>query len=479
MLRDLEEMLLRIENAASRAYMREAVLCYHGGAYRAAVVISVAAGMDDLRRKLNSVASSGGASATIKAADALVDGRFKNQEAYEGTLLDQALAIDLVTPAEEKKLRTILSTRHLCGHPSGHDGSPEEARAAIAAMIDLIMSRPAMLGMTAVTDLMVRVVRPNFFPKPDADAVRKVVSAELKVVSPANYPGLISRLIAATAELAEQRRAVNSLEWKLKHKAKAAALDNLILFLWTVLQLEELRAETWKRLDKLIDQPGAEECCLSILSGSDGPGFQSAPALHRMRALALVRRHIDNAAARQAVQAWHQAGALAEDEIEDVRVALRALARDRVPSPELTEVVFDLPWADAILVYLESLVEGARSGTWNVANPSITTMQALSVEQAAQVTQAQRVRYLKNVARNSIGAYGAHAAKTLMANGLGPRTDFGSAIAQQLADDPTLVVGGEKTALAALLEKSGLADVAAAVSAIPTQDEWDISDTTA
>jgi hypothetical protein len=47
MLRDLEELLLTITDSASREFMREAVRCYNVGAHRAAVVMAVAAGMDD------------------------------------------------------------------------------------------------------------------------------------------------------------------------------------------------------------------------------------------------------------------------------------------------------------------------------------------------------------------------------------------------------------------------------------------------
>lgn len=463
MLRDLEETLLRIEDPGARAYMREAVLCYHGGAYRAAVVIAVAAGMDDLRRKLESLASTGGALPAVKEAHKLVDGLFKNQDAFEGTLLDRALPIDLITPAEEKKLRLTLSTRHLCGHPSGHSGSPEEARAAITTMVDLIMSRPALLGMTAVTELQARVLKPSFFPKRDVDSIRTVVAKELVVVSPALHPALVSKLISTALTLAQKRAGANIIAWK-KSNAKAA-LDNLVTALWAMIGSPGLRVEVWRRVGPLIEEAAAEESGLGVLAGSDGPGLQGAPPLTRMRALALTRRHLKKEDARTAVRAWYEAGVLADDEIEDFKVAVRDLATHSELSANLTDTVFELSWADAVPVYLDRLVEGARSGTFTVANTSIDTVQSLTTEQAEHATQTQRVTYLKNVAANGVGTHCSNAARALVKNGLGPHAAFGNAVAEQLVEDPNVVIEGSTPALVDLLVASGLQDVGDAVAA--------------
>lgn len=453
MLRDLEETLLRIEDADSRAYMKEAVLCYHGGAYRAAVVIAVAAGMDDLRRKLARLAATGGATKAVSKAHATVDARFQAQDAFEGTLLDHALPIDLVTPAEEKKLRITLSTRHLCGHPSGHSGSPEEARAAITTMVDLVMSRPAVLGMTAVTGLLDRLLKPNFFPKPDRASVRGVVDHELQVVSPAHNAALVAKLVASAAEHAQKPA-----------KPASAALTNLELALRTMIGSARLRAEVWKRFDLLVEQPGAERTCLSVLSGSDGDGLRGAPPLIRMRALALIRRHLKAELARAAVTAWHGSGALAVDEVADFEIAVRALANSDAPSDDLTRAVFDLPWAGAIPVYVDRLVEGAGSRTWTVANACVIAMQGLTDDQAQWATRLQRVNYLKSVAANGVGIYPANEAEKLVKRGLGTRSAFSAAVIEQLTDDASIVIDETTPALVRLLKASGLNDAAEAVS---------------
>lgn len=128
MIRDLEELLLTIPDIDARSYVREAVNCYHASAYRAAVVLSVAAGMDDLRRKLARVATTGGIDPGIKAAHTQIEQRFRTQDAFEAQLIDACESATLLTPSEAAKLRVVLKTRHLCAHPSGHKGTAEEAR---------------------------------------------------------------------------------------------------------------------------------------------------------------------------------------------------------------------------------------------------------------------------------------------------------------------------------------------------------------
>src|SRR5262245_34472928 len=114
MLRDLEEVLLSIPDPESRNFMREAVRCYHTGAYRAAVVMAVAAGMDDLRRKLNEQAASGGAPAPLRAGAQRIEAIFVDQQAYESTLIDVCEKdASIYSPAEANKLRLLLKTRHL------------------------------------------------------------------------------------------------------------------------------------------------------------------------------------------------------------------------------------------------------------------------------------------------------------------------------------------------------------------------------
>tara|TARA_R110002072_G_scaffold30353_3_gene94847 strand:- start:301 stop:1713 length:1413 start_codon:yes stop_codon:yes gene_type:complete len=460
MLRDLEELLLRIKDAGARDYMREAIRCYHGGAYRAAVVIAVAAGMDDLREKLASVASSGVATADVKAAHKQIDQLFREQKAFEGSLLDQALKIDLITPSEESKLRLLLKTRHLCGHPSGHSGSAEEAREVIASLIDLVLSRPPMLGLTAVTSLVKRVVRKSFFTSSGDKKVQKICREELVVIDPSLYPALVAKLVALAGVLAEQREKLGDIERITKDDTP---LKNVSRVLKSLIGTSELKAEVWKRINALVEKPSAEKTALQTLSGSDGAGLRGAPVLHRMRALALVRRNLKRSRARTALNAWYVDGALTDEEVEEVEVAARDLAREGSLSPTLATAVFDLPWTGAVPSLIERLVEGSGSSTFDLANSAIEAMQALTEAQAEAVSPAQRVTYLKNVAMNGVGHYPAYEARDLVKEGLGSRTSFGEALEKQLARDADMVLDTDVDALVKLLKRSGLKDLAKAV----------------
>lgn len=169
MIRDLESMILTISDPASRDYVREALQCYNAGAYRAAVVLSVAAGMDGLRRRLADLANSGGVSADTTTAHANIDRAFNNQDSFERTLIDASeKAVSFLTVSEAKKLRALFDVRNLCAHPSGHIGTAEEARDAMTTVIDFILSRPALMGMTGISTLLDRLKSPNFFPNINA-----------------------------------------------------------------------------------------------------------------------------------------------------------------------------------------------------------------------------------------------------------------------------------------------------------------------
>ena len=120
-MRDLEELLHSIQRSSSKDFMKEAIRCYNAGAYRAAVVISVAAGMDDLRMKLNEFVNDGGASPNVVAMQKDIEKIYKDQKAYESILIENCeKKADMLTPAEARKLELMLKNRHLCAHPSGH-----------------------------------------------------------------------------------------------------------------------------------------------------------------------------------------------------------------------------------------------------------------------------------------------------------------------------------------------------------------------
>ena len=81
----------------------------------------------------------------------------------------------------------LLKTRHLCAHPSGHRATAEEARDVITSVIDIVLARPALLGMVAVTALLDRLEGQLFFP--NTNGVAQTVRAEMGQLQPGLYRG--------------------------------------------------------------------------------------------------------------------------------------------------------------------------------------------------------------------------------------------------------------------------------------------------
>jgi hypothetical protein len=65
-LSDLDELVIRCRGDAARAYIREAVACYKGSAYRSAVVATWIAVLYDFLDKLRELEMSGDAAARVK-----------------------------------------------------------------------------------------------------------------------------------------------------------------------------------------------------------------------------------------------------------------------------------------------------------------------------------------------------------------------------------------------------------------------------
>lgn len=459
MIRDLESLLLTIPEPASREYVREALACYSAGAYRAAVVLSVAAGMDNLREKLATVAASGGAEAATKTAHQEIEKRFNAQEAFENGLIDAAEKATILSPAEANKLRVVLKTRHLCAHPSGHRGTAEEARDAITSVVDLILARPALIGMAGVTTLVDRLSGPNFFPNPKlAASVDATVRQEVSILNPALFNALTSRLVRELVEHGAQRAAKTTPG---ASKVRSGPHLNVLQFLRGLLRLGgDARAAVWRYMSKLIEDPHAVKDTLLLLS-TDPAGLSLTDRLVRDRALSLVRRNLAEAPALTALRRWLAGGMLSDAEQDELYdAALRTLLKDAAIDLEKANAVLELGWPRLGLALFEKLAEGANAFQWEVANACIQTMQSLDPDVASRVPGEVRVQYLLNVASRAHGQYAAHTAVDIRDHGLAERTDFIDALLAEAAAEPDRLRGQFTNwlELAKIVEASGRED---------------------
>ena len=429
-LRDLEETLLTIQDRSSREYMREAVRCYHAGAYRAAVVMAMAAAMDDLRRKLAAQAASGGAAQSVKEAAQHIEQLYKDQQAFESTLIDVCeQGANIFTPAEASKLRLLLKLRHLCAHPSGHEGTAEEAREVITSVIDFVLSRQALLGMIAVTALLERLEGPFFFPNPAQPA--DTVKGEIGQLQPSLYRALASKLTEKVLVAArdDSKRAIL--------RRKPGIRENGARFLCGMVALTaDARDAVWNYLGALLEADETALDALTILA-ADPRGISSAIPLTRERGIALARRHLKVSEARSVVREWVMASLLTKEEAAEIE-ALAAQVLLATLGPTSAQEVAELGWSSLVHGLLKKCAEDAGSSNFHLSNAAIDVMQGLPVDMAVQVTSQQRVQYLFGIAASSDRpVYYGYRAREVVEKGLGPRADFVDSLVGFARDEPS------------------------------------------
>jgi len=204
-LSDMEELLGRIENKGMVDYMREAVGCYHAGAYRACIVLSYIALFDDLAQKLHELART---NTTAKKISKDVKQRQSDQQVFETYMVDQLKSAKLVTEAEASTLEQVRVCRNKAAHPSGVHASPEEARFVYFEVIDKFLSKRLLLTTQAVDALMLRLSNANFFPTTDIKETRSIVESELASLHEGVFPYLVEQLVE-TCNDSDQNTAKN------------------------------------------------------------------------------------------------------------------------------------------------------------------------------------------------------------------------------------------------------------------------------
>lgn len=193
-LSDMEELLGRIENKAIVDYMREAIGCYHAGAYRGCIVLSYIALFDDLGQKLHELAKT---NKTAKDISKEVKKRQNDQQIFETYMVDQLKSAKLLTEPEASMLEQVRVCRNKAAHPSGVHASPEEARFVFFEVIDKFLSKPLLLTTQAVDALIDRLGNANFFPTNDIKETKDIVLSELTGMHDAALPYLTEQLVTA------------------------------------------------------------------------------------------------------------------------------------------------------------------------------------------------------------------------------------------------------------------------------------------
>ena len=178
-LADLDELVLACESPVSAEYLDEAVACYRGGAYRAAIVATWVAVTYDYLDKLNQLDIAGDKEARKQLEEweqARSDPDWKASQRLEQSLLDVARdAFEFLSEIEYQDLVRLRDDRHRCAHPShDHAGEPyqptaEQARAHLRTAVEHLLSRPPVQGKAALARLTAEVDS-AYFPSEVDDA---------------------------------------------------------------------------------------------------------------------------------------------------------------------------------------------------------------------------------------------------------------------------------------------------------------------
>lgn len=439
MIRDLEVLLLTITNLQSRRYVQEAVICYHAGAYRAAVVLAVAAGMDELRRKLDDLVTSGGANKQIQDEAKAIEKLFTDQQAFESQLITACEnPVGFLTPSEAKKLHLLLKLRHLCAHPSGHNGSAEEAREAVASIVDLIFGRPMFLGMTAVADIVGRLSDPHLFPNDLTEKIVEVAKHEIRVIHQNLHAALVSKVIA------------EAIDTNTSPQARKNAARLLIGF---ALCGGTLRDFVWRHVEKIA---GANLSYALAVVAADPEGIELARGIVRERIVLIIRRNLSSEIARKAARSLHRAGKLSLVERKEIAAAVPA-----ADAAQLIRVADELLIPEVDDAVVRQIVDMCGGAAFTSANAAIDVVQGLDDERAERLFSSERkVTYLASVASSAGRAYPAFSARDVVKKGLGDRTSFIDALLVTARDSAEVLrsVETDWSKLAEMCENSARVD---------------------
>ncbi len=156
---DIETQIRQVRNTDSRLLADDAFRAYSAGALRSSIAMTWAAVCADLIAKIAYLAEDGDGnareySAKVQAAQAAGltrDGVSKMQE-VERTILDKAVALELIDTITAQELDRVREDRHLCVHPSlrplgeTYEPRPEVARAHLAIALDSLLVHPPIQG---------------------------------------------------------------------------------------------------------------------------------------------------------------------------------------------------------------------------------------------------------------------------------------------------------------------------------------------
>lgn len=222
MIRDLEEVLNTVYDHRIKEYLNEALRCYNMGAYRACVIMSVIAGIFDLHRKVKELAPS---NPKIRALDTEIENLKANLNVYETTLIDKCATpeIDMLDLHEKKNLLMCMQIRNDCAHPSDFACTAEIARFVFTMIVDILASKPLLLGQQHINILLANIKDENFFPIKSNPEIENIVACNIKSLHPRAYLPLANKLVKVILD-----KSITDKNYKINAIAFLANMNSII-----------------------------------------------------------------------------------------------------------------------------------------------------------------------------------------------------------------------------------------------------------
>jgi hypothetical protein len=204
MLTDLDELILTVRDPASRTYIREAVIAYRAGAYRAAVVSTWVAIIYDIIGKLRILDSQGDTAAhqLIEELEKATTSRsVRAMSNFEEKLPEQALkTFEFFNSFESEDIERIRLDRNRCAHPAFSGDtllftpSPESVRAHIVHAVSYLLAHPPVQGRAAIKKFLTDISG-QYFPSTQEEATAYLRSRYLDHAKTSLIESLVALLV--------------------------------------------------------------------------------------------------------------------------------------------------------------------------------------------------------------------------------------------------------------------------------------------
>jgi hypothetical protein len=171
---DLDELIVRCRDKASKKFIQEAVSCYRVGAFRSCIVATWNAVVFDFLHKLRELELFGDAEAAklLQEFDNLRNGdkKFKELWQFESNIPEIALAkFELISAVEKSDIERLFEDRSRCAHPSmtsleePFQATAELARYHMRSAVTHLLERPPVQG-RAARNRVFQDIKSEYFP---------------------------------------------------------------------------------------------------------------------------------------------------------------------------------------------------------------------------------------------------------------------------------------------------------------------------